>query len=154
MCFAHRERLRIPASQPAKIPFLRSVGRSDFNRIRSSHSRRCRSWSQLAPSVRGEHQMLAVRSSVTRTEAHGIVASNDEGRSKGENRAVCTGSAVPVQATVSAVWRNRCPNQVRVEPGSTVAGAAGEPRCGRRQSVSLATLRALWAAFEAIERAK
>jgi len=41
---------------------------------------------------------------------------------------------VPAQATVSAVWRNRCPNQVRVQPGSTVAAVVTpilNPRVGR-----------------------
>ena len=41
---------------------------------------------------------------------------------------------MPAQATVSAVWRNRCPNRVRVEPGSTVAAVVTpilNPRVGR-----------------------
>ena len=76
--------------------------------------------SQMSNVYNVQGQGADVASSVTRLEARGIVASYDEARSRREKRPVYTGNPVPAKATVSVVWRNRCPNQARVEPGASL----------------------------------
>lgn len=90
--------------------------------------------SQMSNVYNLQGQGIDVESSVTRLEGHGIVAIYDEEQSKAEARPVYTANPMVAEATVSVEWRNRCPNQVRIEPDATLEAVVMpilNPRVGR-----------------------
>lgn len=82
--------------------------------------------SEISNVYNKQGQGAGVSSSKTKIEARGMIAKLDEERSKTSPVAIFTAKRMPADATASIVSRTGCPDQVKVQPGSTL-GVTVEP---------------------------